>query len=590
MFINEPQEQRAIWIALLLICLYLLPLYILGEDAHIRIHDNLDSNIAWYKVLKESGQLFGSMQASIEQVINGVPRNTYGTEFSLLVWLHYWLPSMWAYAISQTLVRVCAFLGMYLLLKDFFIQDKQGYWVRVGTALVFALTPFWPSGMLSTLGHPLALWAFLHIRAHTSSWKHWLTLIVLPLYSSFVLGFFFFLVAMGLLWFIDIIRFRRVNVPFISAIIIMLSIYLLIDYRLVYSLLFGHEPTSRNEFVSSRLSLWRTIRLIGKNFVLGHTHVMTVHTYVILPIQLLALGFVITQRQWRSHRTYLLLFASNILLSVWYAFWFYKGWQPLKERITFLNTFNFARFHFLRPMIIYLLFALALQILWHKGHIWRQIAKLAIVLQIFILTAFNEEVHYRYVGAPSFREFYASPLFHKIEEFIGEPKSSYRVASIGLHPAIAQYNGFYTLDTYNNFYSLPYKHSFRTIIAKELKKNKQLHRYFDTWGNRCYIFAAELGKWYDFRKSSHKVIEHLELNAGAFYKMGGRYIFSAVPIKNAADNQLQFLHSFEHPDTVWRIYVYEVQASEDEKKYEQTSSPVTKQEKTSQLRNADHGN
>ena len=36
-----------------LLVLYVSPLYILGENAHIRVHDNLDSNIAWYKVLKE---------------------------------------------------------------------------------------------------------------------------------------------------------------------------------------------------------------------------------------------------------------------------------------------------------------------------------------------------------------------------------------------------------------------------------------------------------------------------------------------------------------------------------------------------------
>ena len=32
--------------------------------------------------------------------------------------------------------------------------------IRVGTALTFALTPFWPSGMLSTLGMPLSFMGF----------------------------------------------------------------------------------------------------------------------------------------------------------------------------------------------------------------------------------------------------------------------------------------------------------------------------------------------------------------------------------------------------------------------------------------------
>ena len=72
-------EKKHLWIAFFLLVLYVSPLYILGENAHIRVHDNLDSNIAWYKVLKESGQLFGSIHAVIPQIVNGLPRNAFGT-------------------------------------------------------------------------------------------------------------------------------------------------------------------------------------------------------------------------------------------------------------------------------------------------------------------------------------------------------------------------------------------------------------------------------------------------------------------------------------------------------------------------------
>ncbi|ESU33966.1 hypothetical protein G3A_03985 [Bacillus sp. 17376] len=59
---------------------------------------------------------------------------------------------MIAYGISQAITRFIAFLGMYRVLKDHFINGKDQSLIRIGTALAFALTPFWPSGMLSTLG------------------------------------------------------------------------------------------------------------------------------------------------------------------------------------------------------------------------------------------------------------------------------------------------------------------------------------------------------------------------------------------------------------------------------------------------------
>jgi hypothetical protein len=41
--------------------------------------------------------------------------------------------------------------------------------------------------------------------------------------------------------------------------------------------------------------------------------------------------------------------------------------------------------------------------------------------------------------------------------------------------------------------------------------------------------------------------------------MGGQYIFSAVPIKNAKENNLLFLKAFEDKESVWKIYLYKVQ-------------------------------
>lgn len=556
---DRAMERRAVLAALAVLAVYLSPLFILGEDAHLRVHDNLDSNIAWYKVLHNSGQWFGKRDAVIPQVIGGLPRDAYGTEFSGLLLLHGLFPSMTAYAISQALTRLIAFLGMFLLLRDQLVPDSGAWPIRVFVSLAFALTPFWPSGMLSTLGHPLALWSFLAIRGKTADWRHWLVLVLVPFYASIVLGFFFFLAAMGILWFRDLIVERKANVSFLCAILLMTGVFLLIEYRLVLSLVLSGEPTSRNEFISSRLGLWRCVRLAVKNFVLGHHHVATIHTFVILPVLLLVFYLVIGKRGWnKTERRFMTLLGLNAVLSVWYAFWFHKAWQPLKEQISLLNTFNFARFHFLRPLVIYAGFALALSALWRFGRGGKAFVLSALAAQVLLSFAFNEEVLFERLGEPTFREFYAERQFAAIRNRIGLPQDRYRVASIGLHPAIAQYNGFYTLDTYNNFYPLSYKHRFRQIIAKELDKNRKLKQYFDTWGGRCYVFVAELGKKYDYRKTSDKRILNLELDISVFRDMGGRYLFSALPIDNAAENGLRLMEVFDDEASAWRVHVYEV--------------------------------
>lgn len=553
---NRQLEKYYLFFALFSIFIWVSPYFILGEDAHIRVHDNLDSNLAWYKVLEESGQIFGPIDANIPQIINGeLSRNAYGTEFSGIVLLHKLFSPMLAYALSLTITRVFAFLGMYLLLRKHFLKDEKWAILSIGAALTFALTPVWPSGMLSTLGMPLALWALLNIRNGGKSRWNWITLTLLPLYSSLVLGFFFFLSAMGLFWLVDLIR-GKVNWRFLLTIVYMTFVYLGVEYRLVGSMLLGSEATSRDEYFHARLSLWRVIRLTFKNYLLGHTHVNTVHTLVIVPITFIGLYLVMIKKLWRHEKTFIFFMVFNFSLSLWYAFWFYKGWLPLTETFHILDTFNFARYHFLRPIVIYVLFGLSLKIIWENGRIWRQIAIIAIVAQIAVLIPFNEEIYYR--KQPSFKQFFAVEQFTEIQQYIGQPIESYRVASIGIHPAIAQYNGFYTLDTYNNFYPLTYKHSFRKIIAKELEKNKKIKEYFDEWGGRCYIFTAELGKHYMFKKSSKKTLKNLELNIDHFKKMGGKYIFSAIPIENAKENRLKLEKLFTSKESAWNIYLYHV--------------------------------
>ena len=554
---QKHKEKAFIVTALIIIALFVSPLFILGENAHIRVHDNLDSNLTWYKVLKESGKIFGSLEAVIPQVMNGnLLRNAFGTEWSGIVWLHALFPTMLAYAISQTITRVFAFIGMYWLLRDHLLRSDDWTLISVGAALTFALTPFWPSGMLSTLGMPLALWAFLHIRNGGISWREYAVFTLLPLYSSIVLGMFFFLFAMGVLWIIDVIKRKKHVIGFLIALIYMSLVYMIVEYRLVYSFIFDDDPNSRDEYFHTTLSLARVIRLTFKNYVLGHTHVMTVHALVILPVLFIALLIIWKKGWWKQEKLFIYLFILNFLLSLWYAFWFFKGWEPLTEKFHFMNTFNFARFHFLRPLVIYASFALALKVMWQFGNSWKPVVSLCIIAQLIVLVPFNEEIAYH--QKPSVKEFYDVELFSEIKDYIGLPQDEYRVVSIGLHPAIAQYNGFYTLDSYNNFYPLTYKYQFRKIIEKELAKNKEIRTYFDEWGGRCYLFTDELGKHYMFKKSSKKKLKTIQLQTDVFKEMGGRYIFSAVPIINEDENKLRLEKEFTTKKSVWKIYLYRV--------------------------------
>ena len=146
----------------------------------------------------------------------------------------------------------------------------------------------------------------------------------------------------------------------------------------------------------------------------------------------------------------------------------------------------------------------------------------------------------------------------QIREDIGLPQESYRVISVGLHPAIAQFNGFHTLDGYFNNYPLEYKHRFRNIIGYELEKSDELRDYFDGWGSRCYIFTEELSPSVLYTKDKNVTIHNLQLNITALHEMNCTFVLSSVNIANHVDSGLQLVDVYEQADSVWRIFLYEV--------------------------------
>lgn len=549
------KTKEPIWIGLgvLLTLCYLLPLFWLGEQAHVRIHDNLDSNVVWYKNLVESGSIHAGLQDTVPNLVgDSVSRNAFVSEWTGIIWLYQWFSPFTAYVISQALTRIFAFIGLYLLLRDH-LKLQLPRAVIMFVAVLFAWTPVWPSGMLSTLGMPLLLWAYLNLWQKQRTGWSLLTLALVPFYSSFVLGIVFFLALLALFGLYREWRQKSFHALFWTAFGAQVLFYLLIEYRLVYLMLWESDVTSRDQFDIGHNGFWRTIRLFFKQFVLGHTHAEAAQTpillFLILGVFVVAVYRKDSTARWLKQGLMLL-----VGLSLWYACWFYTGWQPLKERIHVMQTFNFARFHFIEPMLWYILFALAMDWLWRRSR--QRLVLVAVLLQAVVLLIWNPEIIYR--NQPSFSEFYAVRQFAQIQSYIGKPIDTYQVISLGLHPAIAQYNDFRTLDGYVNFYPLTYKQKFRTIIKGELNKSPELKHYFDDWGNRVYIYSAELGKNYDYTKTNQQPVRHLDINVRQLKQMGGAYLLSAVPIENAPSIGLEFEKMFRDKQSAWIIYLYRV--------------------------------
>jgi len=255
-------------------------------------------------------------------------------------------------------------------------------------------------------------------------------------------------------------------------------------------------------------------------------------------------------------------YAGNFFIVLWQAF--YPFIEFLISDITFIKSFRFNRFAFLLPFFWFLILLISLDGIARRPLLRRTIPFI-IIAQFLILFLSNDESAHNYKkllgidNFPSFNEYLAVNQFQEIKQTIPIRKGE-KTLSIGMSPSIAQYNGFETLDGLFSVYDLDYKKEFRKLFEYELAKSDwKKQEYFDNWGNRCYIFPAELKiENVANNQSAHDQLKlkNFQLNMEQFKKMGGKYIFSAAEILNYKNLNLKLLKRINH-NHFWTIYVNE---------------------------------
>jgi hypothetical protein len=540
------------------IILYLVPYLILGAGNHWMIWDNLDSNYVAYKVLIESGTLFASNATIIEQPLGGVARGTMASEFDAFVWLYILFGPEGAYIVNRILMVLVGFIGMYLLLRRHVIKEDGDEVVRLGVSLCFALLPFYPFGGLSVAGMPLALYAMLEIRNRNHSWWNWAVVVLYPFYSSLVLSGFFFLFLVMVIWLCDVLR-RKSILPLFLALAVMSLFYVFTHYRIFIDFLVSPNSVShRIEFVIFyQSSLKEALKETLSIFIGGVGHAHSLQQYYILP--LISLSVFLMLPRSKNDRKRWLFWLIMIALGSIASFSGFKS-TPMVSAILApiwaVLPLQLDRFYFLYPLLWMLALALVLTTLRRHAPILGLVVIAVVVLQSAYAFRHHELIWNH--STPSVGQFLAKEQFAEIQEYIGRPLNTYRVASLGIHPSVSLYNGFHTLDGYWSNYSLSYKHAFREVIAGELEKNVDIKRYFDDWGSRVYLFNSTTGTDMLVRAGNGIIIRELGYNWNAFYDLGGRYLLSAVEIDISTNPNLMFEGKFEDSASAWDVYLYRV--------------------------------
>lgn len=544
---NKRREQIIFILFFSLILFYLLPYYIYGEQVKIRVHDNLDSNLVWAKILISNGYLTDWSKTTVHQIMNGIPVGSLAPLYDISTLLITVFGLFWGYVASKSLMAIVGYAGMWSLLKNFIIPNGR-VWIVGGVAACYGILPFWGFN-LGVAILPLLFWAFLKIKktGRQAGWGAWAVMALGGFTSSLILEGVFFIGFCGLWIIYDSIKYKRfLWLPFFS--LILLSSTYLISHILIFKNFFNHSIISHRREMDFSFSWIGEIFFRFKTiFLHGQYHAPSLHYYLI-PLFILALPLLLKRSY--SQKVFFLLMGFLVASSLVYASVNWQGISFVIKPITDIVPIQLGRIHFLQPVAWYGLFAISIMLISNMGKVGKCIAAVAIIFQIIFL--FRNFEYNPNETSISYESFYAEELFDQIKADLGDP-SLYRVISIGMHPAVSQYNGFYTLDGYSPDYPLEYKHTFKKLLGNELTRAPELNRYFDTWGSRAYGFSAEIGRKYIFNKGNEIILTSLNYDWEVFSNLTGKYIFAPFEINVP---ELQLLKIYTSPKSAWDVYVY----------------------------------
>jgi len=241
-------------------------------------------------------------------------------------------------------------------------------------------------------------------------------------------------------------------------------------------------------------------------FKYGQYHVPSLHTYIMaFSLLMIVAGLIFYKKMNKTVKNRILLavaiWGSLLFIALFHGFYASEAGLVFRNYLGPLESFQINRIYWLNPTLWYLELALTViiffsvvefvfewivkKIKWLKERVGDK--KKIVLFKIFrvgfviafglfftnyIIHHINSNEYYSNLqrvwgkesGYWTYQEFYDHELFAEVEAYIGKEQSEYRIGCVGFVPAIAQANGFYTVDAYSINYPLDYKYKFRRVI------------------------------------------------------------------------------------------------------------------------------
>src|SRR5690554_5781527 len=178
-------EAKELLLVAGVIFLVMFPYIWKGQDVQVNVWDNLDSNVVWYKMLKDQGKIFAGPEVMVQGFVTETPRFSYPSGWNVELFLVYFFNVFTAFWINKLLIILIAFASMFYFLKT---NVKHGVGLYIGLSLVWATLAFYPHRGVSIAALPLIFTLFNQLREGRHIKIGLFLIFCYALYSMFVLA------------------------------------------------------------------------------------------------------------------------------------------------------------------------------------------------------------------------------------------------------------------------------------------------------------------------------------------------------------------------------------------------------------------
>jgi len=179
--IDENATSRSLlWKLLAGYILLGIVMFSFGNSFPLEIHDNADSSIAWYSLLKRCGLMFAPNSAVVP-FMGGMERRFFPSEFQIVSLLFYVLPVAYGYIAICWLKVGIGFFSFYFLCQRIFPHLPKE--IGIGCALCFAFLPGLPTFYIAQASLPLLVLGVISL-LERSDFRWYILFFIYPIFSN----------------------------------------------------------------------------------------------------------------------------------------------------------------------------------------------------------------------------------------------------------------------------------------------------------------------------------------------------------------------------------------------------------------------